>query len=202
MTKGYGPKVWNSVRGYWTPDYIRVWEETNNMEVPKGYCIHHINQNKLDNRIENLQLMTQTEHKIWHGLHQDPEKIERMRESALRNAQDPEYIKHVSEGLKRAHEEDPTWAENISIANKKLWADPEYQERQRQSRTGHPVSEETKEKIRQGNLGKKRGPMSEEDKLKRSLSQKGKKKPPRSPEHQQKINEAIKESWRKRREDK
>lgn len=34
-----------------------VWEAFNG-KIPKGYVIDHINNNKKDNRLENLQLMT------------------------------------------------------------------------------------------------------------------------------------------------
>ena len=40
--------------------------ERNYGEIPVGYHIHHINFNKLDNRIENLQMMTKSAH---HKLH-------------------------------------------------------------------------------------------------------------------------------------
>jgi len=36
-------------------------------EVPKGYDVHHINHNKSDNRVENLQLLTKSEHKKLHS---------------------------------------------------------------------------------------------------------------------------------------
>lgn len=35
-----------------------VWEQHNG-PIPNGYVIHHINSNKLDNRIENLSCITQ-----------------------------------------------------------------------------------------------------------------------------------------------
>ncbi|MCF7861153.1 HNH endonuclease [Candidatus Woesearchaeota archaeon] len=35
--------------------------------IPKGYVIHHINGNKLDNRMENLSLMINSEHRSLHN---------------------------------------------------------------------------------------------------------------------------------------
>lgn len=38
-----------------------VWEKHNG-QIPKGYDIHHINRNKSDNRIENLEMICHKEH--------------------------------------------------------------------------------------------------------------------------------------------
>lgn len=41
----------------------RVYCEQNNMtEVPKNHVIHHIDEDKLNNKIENLQLLTRRQH--------------------------------------------------------------------------------------------------------------------------------------------
>jgi hypothetical protein len=43
----------------------RVWIEHHG-EIPKDHCIHHINGNKKDNRIENLECLSRKEHALRH----------------------------------------------------------------------------------------------------------------------------------------
>ena len=48
--------------GCTTPHYVHrfVWEQFMS-DIPKGYQINHINEDKTDNRLENLELVTQKE---------------------------------------------------------------------------------------------------------------------------------------------
>jgi len=68
------PKIHIGKRGYkiicipWEKNkyyHQYIWEKAYG-EIPKGYCLHHINLNKLDNRLENLQIMPIKKH---HQLH-------------------------------------------------------------------------------------------------------------------------------------
>lgn len=43
-----------------------VWIAFNG-PIPKGYCIHHIDFDKTNDRLDNLQLMTNSEHTILHN---------------------------------------------------------------------------------------------------------------------------------------
>jgi len=43
-----------------------IWAEANG-PIPDGYVVHHINHDKRDNRLENLQLMTHQEHSAHHN---------------------------------------------------------------------------------------------------------------------------------------
>lgn len=43
-----------------------VWEFYNG-DIPKGYEIHHIDHDKSNNHIDNLELMTAFEHRAYHG---------------------------------------------------------------------------------------------------------------------------------------
>ena len=43
-----------------------VWEAVNGV-VPRGFELHHVNHDKLDNRIENLRIVNRLEHKRIHS---------------------------------------------------------------------------------------------------------------------------------------
>ena len=63
--KGYR-RVWNRDSKRYVMEHVAVWENVHG-PVPPGYQLHHRNHDKLDNRIENLQLVNATEHKRIHS---------------------------------------------------------------------------------------------------------------------------------------
>lgn len=54
------------------PAHIWLWEHHNG-KVPKGFHVHHINGNRVDNRIENLALMSADDHIALHHSGRPPE---------------------------------------------------------------------------------------------------------------------------------
>lgn len=51
----------------WAYEHVVVWVAAGNPRPGKGQVLHHINEDKTDNRIDNLQLMTRAEHNRLHN---------------------------------------------------------------------------------------------------------------------------------------
>ena len=65
--KGYRRvTVWIGGRRRQKMEHVLVWERVNG-PIPKGYELHHKNDNKLDNRVENLELVDDLTHKRIHS---------------------------------------------------------------------------------------------------------------------------------------
>ena len=47
-------------------EHIVVWENASGMALPTNCCIHHLNGDKSDNRIENLCVMLHGAHTVFH----------------------------------------------------------------------------------------------------------------------------------------
>jgi hypothetical protein len=54
------------VNGY-VMEHIFVWERATNIPVPIDCCVHHLNGDKTDNRIQNLCLMKKSAHTAYHN---------------------------------------------------------------------------------------------------------------------------------------
>lgn len=63
-----------------------VWEDWYGIQVPKGYVIHHLNGDKLDNRIQNLQCVEIKKHISYH--HKGLKHSEETKEKIKKNRRD------------------------------------------------------------------------------------------------------------------
>lgn len=75
-------------------EHIVVWERETGMMVPSGFCIHHLNGNKADNRIENLSLMLHKAHTAFHHTGKKRSQETKDRISEARRNRSAKYNNH------------------------------------------------------------------------------------------------------------
>ena len=81
-----------------------VWEYYNG-KIPKGYEVHHIDRNRANNDISNLQLLTKEEHKRLHAEMLTDEEREWKRQNLIKNAVPKATEWHKSEEGRAWHKE-------------------------------------------------------------------------------------------------
>lgn len=79
-----------------------VWEFYNG-KIPKGYDIHHKDHDKSNNDIDNLELLSKTDHLKKHGEELTDEERERRRKNLISNAVPAAVGWHKSEEGKEWH---------------------------------------------------------------------------------------------------
>src|SRR5690349_10851340 len=73
--KGYR-RIWCINEQRFRMEHVVVWESANG-PVPDGFEIHHRNENKIDNRLDNLRLVSDLRHKRIHsGCYFDDDGVE------------------------------------------------------------------------------------------------------------------------------
>lgn len=75
----------NSNAKYWKRQFRLLWEFINNKKQPKGFHIHHKDRNKLNDNIENLELISAEEHKKIHDISGDKNPMRRFPEKNIFN---------------------------------------------------------------------------------------------------------------------
>ena len=80
--------------------HVAVWEHYNEQPVPDGCEIHHIDRDKFNNDISNLNCMTQKDHREYHANNMSEETKQKLRLNLIENAVPKSKEWHASpEGL-------------------------------------------------------------------------------------------------------
>lgn len=91
--------------------YVLVWEAFNG-PVPKGFVVHHIDHNKLNDRLDNLMLMSISEHFSHHNknvkksashiesMKRSQEKLHDKKSLRMSGENNPMYGKSATKGTK------------------------------------------------------------------------------------------------------
>ncbi len=95
-----------TVNGKKRPVHVLLMEQALGRKLTADEVVHHLNENKKDNRLENLTVMTRAEHTILHrkGARYTPESVQKMREAhrgkpGAGRKLDEESVKAIVRGL-------------------------------------------------------------------------------------------------------
>ena len=124
--------------------HVQLYQDYWKCIIPKGFAVHHKDNNNENNTIDNYFLLTRAGHTRWHwlGKKHSEEAKEKMR------------IANIGKNLGKKHSEETK--EKLRIANIGKKLSEETKEKIRIAKVGTEHSEETKEKMRIAKLGKRR----------------------------------------------
>ena len=113
-------------RPYFKSMAIHKIQAHTNYGYKKGFDVHHLDENKMNNSLENLVYLTHSEHSKIHGKNISEERKRKISEA-------------------KKGEKHPLYGKQLSEETKKKLSD---------SLKGHKVSEETKQKMSEASKGK------------------------------------------------
>jgi len=139
--------------------YHKIWNEHNpsdKIQPNDGYSIHHINEDYLDNRIENLQKMTNSEHIRLHhkGVKKSKEHVEKVAKANRGKVRSEETKKNISDSLK-GRKLPREQKQKISNTLKSLDKDNPNMKTRFKKGVSTPKSEETRKKMSEAGKGRK-----------------------------------------------
>ena len=111
--------------------------EKHNGSIPKGYEIHHIDHNKDNNEIDNLQMLTRKEHNKIHKNEMGVEERERRRKNLEENARPRAIEWHKSDEGKEWHKKHYEQMKNVLYKKYKfncLFCGKEFESTQKNSK--------------------------------------------------------------------
>lgn len=96
--------------------HVHVWEKFNG-PVPAGYHVHHKDGDKSNNTIENMELLTSSEHAKHHGENLTEEQKIKLAENLAKNARPKAFEWHGSEAGRAWHSQHgkDTWKDKQPI---------------------------------------------------------------------------------------
>lgn len=84
--------------------HVYVWEYHNGA-VPDGYHVHHIDHDKSNNDIDNLQILSKEEHLRYHAQNISEERREKLRKQLIEKAVPKSKVWHASKEGRQWHRE-------------------------------------------------------------------------------------------------
>lgn len=137
------------------PVYRLVWTVFNG-PVPKGCCIHHKDHNKLNDRLDNLEMMTRSDHSKHHNDNMTEETKQKISESHKNIVFTEEHKENLRKSHLGIHMKEET-KQKLSKIFSEYPRSEEWNKHISESRINHEVTEETRQKISAKSKGIKRG---------------------------------------------
>jgi hypothetical protein len=162
MSNGYGNNVYSKISDRLVHPMVKIWEDFMQTAVPEGCCIHHIDEDKTNNDIDNLVCMSIKDHNAYH-----------LKKRCTGRKLSEEHKKKLSEiRTGKLHTEETKRKQSESQLGREFSEETKLKMKQ-SAKNKQPISEETRKKLSDARKGRV---LTEEHRKKISEATRGKKK--------------------------